>query len=69
MARRVKPFIVVCFDAHGPDSPADVTNFLNRADGKWQMEDFMVDELVFWVDKKYRTIPRASALIGVSAGG
>ena len=71
MARKVAPFIVVCFDGHGPDSPADVTNFLNRADGKWQMEDFMVHELVPWVDKKYRTIPKASAraLIGVSAGG
>ncbi len=71
MARKVKPFIVVCFDAHGPDGPADVTNFLNRADGKWQMEDFMVHELVPWVDKKYRTIPeaRARALIGLSAGG
>ena len=71
MARKVPPFIVVCFDGHGPDSPSDITDFLNRADGKWQMEDFMVHELVPWVDKTYRTIPRARAraLIGLSAGG
>lgn len=71
MARKVPPFIVVCFDGHGPDSPADMTDFLNRADGKWQMEDFMVHEMVPWVDKTYRTIPeaRARAIIGLSAGG
>ena len=68
--RKVPPFIFVCFDGAGPDGPKDITNFLNRADGTWQMEDFIVHEVVPWMDKTYRTIPtaRARALLGISAG-
>lgn len=70
-ARQVRPFLLVSFDGHGPDSPADVTNFVDRADGSWPMESFMVHELVPWIDAKFRTIrnPQARTLDGVSAGG
>lgn len=71
LTRKIPPLLLVSFDAHGKSSPADVTNFLNRADGSWQMEDFMTHELVPWLDHKFRTIPQAQAraLDGVSAGG
>ena len=70
-ARKVRPFLVVSFDGHGPESPTDATNFLDRADGSWPMESFMVRELVPWGDKTFRTVakPQARALVGFSAGG
>ncbi len=71
LSHRIPPVILVSFDGHGPANPADVTNFLDRADGTWQMESFMMHELVPWMDTKYRTIPNAKmrAIVGVSAGG
>ncbi len=71
LGRKIKPMILVGWDGQGPNGPNDITNFLDRADGSWPMESFMVKELVPYIDRTYRTIarPEARALCGVSAGG
>ena len=45
--------------------------WLDSANGKSRMEDFVVHDLVSWVDTTYRTIPDAAhrAVIGLSDGG
>ena len=71
LKRKIKPVILVGWDGQGPSGPNDITDFLDRADGSWPMESFMVQELVPYIDRTYRTIarPEARALCGVSAGG
>lgn len=69
--RQIRPLIIVGWDGEGPEGPSDITNFLDRSDGTWPMETFITKELVPYIDRTYRTIPKpeARALIGVSAGG
>jgi enterochelin esterase-like enzyme len=45
--------------------------YLNSYDGRSRMEDYIVRDLVAWVDSTFRTRPRAAAraLIGLSEGG
>ena len=71
LARKIRPIILVGWDGEGPSGPSDITEFLDRRDGSWPMESFIVKELVPYIDRTYRTIPRAQAraLVGVSAGG
>lgn len=71
MQKKIAPLILVGFNGCGPHGPSDVTNFLDRADGTFSMEDFIVKELVPWIDAHYRTLraPQKRALIGFSAGG
>jgi S-formylglutathione hydrolase FrmB len=68
-ARQIRPLIIVGWDGQGPGGPADVTNYLDRAD--YRMESFMLRELVSYIDRTYRTVPdaRFRALDGISAGG
>jgi S-formylglutathione hydrolase FrmB len=65
------PEILVAFDADGPRGAKDLTNFCNRATDGYRAEDMIVDELVPWVDTKFRTVakPESRALWGYSAGG
>jgi len=69
--RQMQPMILVAFDADGPRGQRDLTNFCNRATDGYRVEDFIVRELVPYVDATYRTRPAASqrALLGYSAGG
>jgi enterochelin esterase-like enzyme len=71
LKRKIRSVILVGWDGEGPTGPSDVTNFLDRANGSWSMESFLVRELVPYIDQTYRTIPKpeARALCGVSAGG
>ncbi len=70
LSHRISPLILVGWDGQGPGGAEDITNFLNRRDG-YDMEDFVVQDLVPWVDQTYRTVPdaRSRAMIGFSAGG
>jgi len=45
--------------------------YLNAHDGRFQIQDFIVNDLVAWADSTYRTRrePSARALIGLSEGG
>lgn len=71
LSKQIAPLILVAFDAMGPRGVNDVADYLDRADDSWPMESFMVRELVPWVDKTFRTLPKpqARALVGFSAGG
>ena len=71
LKRKIQPLILVGWDGQGPTGSNDITEFLDRSDGKWPMETFIVQELVPYIDRTYRTIarPEARALDGVSAGG
>jgi len=63
-AGKFQPVITVAIDVH------EGTLFLNsHVFGNW--EDFMVSELIPFIDKNYRTIPNKSGrgIIGHSAGG
>lgn len=68
-SHKIRPLILVGWDGQGPGGPADVTNYLDRPD--YRMESFMLDELVPYIDRTYRTLPEARfrALDGISAGG
>jgi enterochelin esterase-like enzyme len=45
--------------------------YLNAHDGRFQIQDFIVNDLIAWADSAYRTRPEpaARALIGLSEGG
>lgn len=61
---RVGPFIVVL-----PDGAR--TFYVNSRDGRERYEDFLIRELVPFMDREYRTVPEASArgIGGSSMGG
>lgn len=65
------PVILVAFEGSGPRGVRDTTNFCNRPGDGYREEDFMVGDLVPYIDATYRTIPEAGAraLWGYSAGG
>ena len=69
-AGKMPPVILVAFDGDGPNGVKDLTNFCNRVDG-YRTEDFIVQELVPYIDATYRTLPNAAnrALWGYSSGG
>ena len=69
-AGKMPPVILVAFDGDGPKGVKDLTNFCNRVDGS-RTEDFIVQELVPYIDATYRTLPNAAnrALWGYSSGG
>lgn len=71
LKRQIRPCILVCWEGFGPSGPTDPQFYLDRQDGHYQMESFVVRTLLPWVDSHYRTIPDAShrALVGFSAGG
>jgi len=71
LAGRVKPLILVAPDGAGPGGHRDTSMFLNRGDGRCRMEDYMVRELVPWLQQTYNATPRADcrALVGLSGGG
>ncbi len=70
-ARQMPPVILVAFEGGGPRGARDLTNFVNRVPDNYRVEDFMVQELVPYIDQTYRTQARASqrALWGYSSGG
>ena len=68
---QMPPVIMVAFDGDGPHGARDMTNFLNRQSDGYRAEDFIVRDLVPYMDATYRTIANADhrALWGYSAGG
>ena len=68
---KLPPLILVAFDGSGPGGPRDMTDFTNRTTDDYRVEDFMVQDLVPWVDATYRTVatPSGRALWGYSGGG
>jgi enterochelin esterase-like enzyme len=54
-----------------PDGDTGRRGFLNAADGKWNYEDFFFQELMPYVEHKYRIKPakRYRAVAGLSMGG
>ena len=66
----MQPMILVAFDGDGPKGAEDLTNFCNRIDG-YRVEDFIVGDLVPYIDRTYRTIATADGrgLWGYSSGG
>ncbi len=71
LQKQVQPMILVGWDGQGPDGLQDSADYLDRKDGSWQMESFLLDELVPFMDTNFRTIarPESRALVGFSAGG
>jgi len=71
LGRQIAPMILVGWEGSGPRGFADPVFYLDRRDGKYQMETWMLRELVPWVDTHFRTLPKpqARALVGFSAGG
>lgn len=67
---QLAPMILVCFDGSGPHGANDLTDFCNRQDG-YRIQDFIVQNLVPYVDATYRTVPTPQnrALWGYSSGG
>ena len=60
------PLIVIM-----PDADTQVKGYRNSVDGKWRYEDFFIDELMPFVEKKYRirAEKRFRAVAGLSMGG
>jgi enterochelin esterase-like enzyme len=54
-----------------PDANTGYRGYFNRADGKWNYEDFFFDELIPHVEKEYRikSEKRYRAIGGLSMGG
>lgn len=68
---RIQPMILVGWEGAGPKGADDPVCYLDRGDGNYQMETWMIRELVPWVDSHFRTRAQseARALVGFSAGG
>ncbi len=68
-ARRI-PEIIMVFPNGTGIGMFGLSLYMNSYDGKQRMEDFIVQDLVGWVDEHYRTRrePGARALIGLSEG-
>lgn len=71
LQKQIQPMILVGWDASGPRGFADPVFYLDRRDGRYQMESWMLRELVPWVDGHFKTLAwsQSRALIGFSAGG
>lgn len=70
IARRLVPeLILVC--PNGNCGLIGRTLYMNAARGSCRMEDYVVDDVVGWVDSTFRTIDKASArgVLGLSDGG
>jgi enterochelin esterase-like enzyme len=70
-SRQMAPAILVAFDANGPHGTHDMTDFCNRVTDGYRAEDFIVQELVPYIDTTYRTVADSGhrALWGYSSGG
>lgn len=70
-SHQMAPAILVTFDANGPRGSHDMTEFCNRATDGYRAEDFVVQDLVPYMDSTYRTLtgPEHRALWGYSSGG
>jgi enterochelin esterase-like enzyme len=66
----IQPVIAVFVAGDGPGGHRDCDAYLNRADGRFPLEDSVVRELVPLVDRRYPTRATASAraVIGLSEG-
>jgi len=71
LSRQIAPMILVGFEGSGPRGFGDPVFYLDRRDEKYQMESWILRELVPWVDGHFRTAsrPEGRALLGFSAGG
>lgn len=71
VGHQMPPVILVAFDGDGPRGSHDMTSFCNRVSDGYRTEDFIVQELVPYIDNMYRTVadPSKRALWGYSAGG
>ncbi len=69
--RQIQPMILVGWDGQGPRGFTDPVFYLDRLDGRYQMESWMLRALVPWVDGHFKTLarPESRALVGFSAGG
>ena len=67
---RIPPLIAVMPNGHGVGMLGR-SAWVNAANGRSPMADFVVDELVPWVDRTYRTQPAPAmrAILGLSDGG
>lgn len=66
---RIPPLIVVLPDGNG--GLLGDTEWANNADGSVRVEDYVVQEIVPWIDQNYRTLADANhrAIGGLSTGG
>ncbi|HEY3414237.1 MAG TPA: alpha/beta hydrolase-fold protein [Armatimonadota bacterium] len=71
LADSVAPMILVCPDLQGPRGQFDCNGAMDRPDGSWSVERYLLDEVVNRVDANYRTKADAGhrAVAGVSMGG
>jgi len=71
LSHQIAPMILVGFEGSGPRGFNDPVFYLDRRDGKYQMESWILRELVPFVDDHFRTLarPEGRALLGFSAGG
>jgi enterochelin esterase-like enzyme len=67
--RRIPEVIALMPDADGP-GPGGRSLYVNSADGRLKMEDFLTRDLLAWADRELRTRaePSRRALVGVSDG-
>lgn len=65
-AGKATPMVIVM-----PDANTGPIGYYNSADGKWRYEDFFFEELMPYVEKKYRikSQKRFRAIAGLSMGG
>ena len=68
-AGRIPEVILVFPNGEGPGLLGR-SLYLNRWDGRWRMEDFIVNDLVAWTDATFRTRtgPRDRGILGLSDG-
>ena len=66
----IPEIIIVCPDGGGRGLLGR-SLYINNYDGRGRMEDFIVHDVVGWVDSTFRTIPRPEdrAIAGLSDGG
>src|SRR6185295_2352110 len=66
---RIVPVIALFPDGQGRGDRGR-SLYVNAPDGRFRMEDFVVEDLVRWADATWRTIPssRARVMIGLSDG-
>jgi S-formylglutathione hydrolase FrmB len=71
IATRTIPDIIMVFPYGGGEGIAGRSFWINSRSGKKRLEDYVTQDLVQWVDARYRTIRSASGrgIIGISDGG
>jgi len=70
-ARGAIPEVIALFPNANGAGILGRSMYLNAHDGRFQVQDFIVNDLIAWADTAYRTRPEPAArvLIGLSEGG